>query len=107
MSIIQNIPTELSLNLSDINFAIVRQTGQKLGNCYNQTNLLIYSIDNVDDAKWDHVYAEENKSYNRRKKLLEFLPVTNTGSELGKFEKVENYPNLFVAKYWYRTDSGD
>ena len=95
------------LDLSTVRFAIVHNDGAKLGNCYYQTNCLVYSQDNVDNAQYDDVYSEENKSFNRRKKLLEFLPRANAGSELGKFEPVADVPGLFVAKYWYRTDSGD
>jgi len=95
------------LDLHDVDFAIVNNGGAKLGNCYYQTNCLVYSQDNVDNSQYDDVYSEENKSFNRRKKLLEFLPRANAGSELGKFEPVADVPGLFVAKYWYRTDSGD
>lgn len=91
----------------NIRFAIVANGGSQLGNCYHQTDCLIYSWDNVDNAQYDDVYSEENKSFNRRKKLLEFLPRANAGSELGKFEPVPDVPGLFVAKYWYRTDSSD
>lgn len=96
-----------TLSLRAIRFAIVANGGRNLGRCYNQTDLLIYSQDNVDDTRYDDVYAEERKSYNRRKRLLEFLPRANAGQELSKFNPVPDIPGLFVAHYYYRTDSSD
>ncbi len=96
-----------ALDNANIEFAIINNGGSKLGNCYYQSDLLVYSRSNVDDTRYDDVYAEESKSFNRRKKLLDFLPKANAGCELGKFEAVEGIPGLFVAKYYYRTDSSD
>ncbi len=97
----------LPVDASKVKFAIVWEDGINLGRCYNQTNLRVYSQDNVDDTQWDSVRADEDKSHARRQKLLEFLPRANAGSELGKFEPVKGVPGLWVAKYWYRTDSSD
>ena len=95
----------MTIEIKDIELAIVRTGGCKLGPCYYQTNYNVYVTGNPDDTQWDHICSRTSKQW--REQLLNYLPTSNAGSELGRFTPVPNAYGVHVAQAWIRVDSGD
>ncbi len=93
------------IDLNKIQIAIVRNGGEKLGNCYHQHNYLVYHYGNPDITTYDSVMGQTAKE--RQAEIINMLPASNGGCGLEKFEPVPNTSNIFVAKAWNRIDSGD
>lgn len=92
-------------DINKIEFAIVRNGSQTLGNCYYQYDFLVYVGGvNPDDTQYDNVCT--STSAQKRDRIANMLPSSNAGCFLGKFDQVGS-SNVWVASAYIRIDSGD